>query len=58
LLSDDDLSKIVNNSILSSALGREPSSDLFTDLVLPEGLLDPQPLDCDDCGRIGRDGGT
>jgi hypothetical protein len=52
LLSDDDLSKIVNNSVLSSALGKEPSSDLFTKLVLPEGLLDPQPLDCEQCGRI------
>lgn len=51
LLSDDDLSKIVNNSVLSSALGKEPSSDLFTKLILPEGLLDPQPLDCDECGR-------
>jgi hypothetical protein len=52
LLSDDELSKVVNNSILSTALGRQPSSDLFTDLVLPDGLLNPEPLDADPSVRL------
>jgi hypothetical protein len=39
LLSDQDLATLISNSILSSAMGKEPSAKLFQNLVVPDDLL-------------------
>jgi hypothetical protein len=50
LLGDNELAQLINNSVLSSALGKqELSSKLFEGLLLPEDFLQP----CSQC--TGRD---
>jgi hypothetical protein len=39
LLSDGDLGRLVNNTIMANLLGKDPSSDLLSRLILPDGLL-------------------
>jgi len=39
-LSADEMSQVVNNTIVSAVLGREPSADLFDDLMAPEVVLE------------------
>jgi len=43
-LSDQEVATMVNNSILAAMLGRQPSDDLFNDLMVPEGLFDQSDL--------------
>jgi hypothetical protein len=40
LLNDTELAQLINNSVVAGALGKEPSSDLFAKLIIPEGLFD------------------
>lgn len=40
LLSDSELSMLISNSILASALGKQPSSDLLAKMILPDGFLE------------------
>jgi len=40
LLSDNELAQLINNSVLATALGNEPSSNLLTKLIVPDGLFD------------------
>jgi hypothetical protein len=40
VLTDQELSMLINNSILAAVLGGRPSSDLFDQFMLPDGLID------------------
>ncbi|HOB75012.1 MAG TPA: hypothetical protein PKG54_10840 [Phycisphaerae bacterium] len=40
VLSDEELSALINNSIVAAILGGEPSSNLFDQFMLPDGLID------------------
>jgi hypothetical protein len=40
LLSDTELAQVINNSVVATALGQEPSSNLFAKMIIPEGLFD------------------
>lgn len=48
LLNDDELAQLINNSLLASLLDKQPSSDLLSKLIIPEGLLNG---DCPACGE-------
>lgn len=45
LLGDDELARLINNSIMANMLGKAPSDDLIGKLIVPDGLLDPKPID-------------
>lgn len=40
VLSDEEMSSLVNNTILAAMLGGQPDSKLFDNLLIPNGLLD------------------
>lgn len=42
VLTDQELATLINNSIIAAVLGGTPSSKLFDELMLPEGLIDPK----------------
>ncbi|NLE60160.1 MAG: hypothetical protein GX616_17560 [Planctomycetes bacterium] len=52
LLNDDELAQMINNSLLASLLNKEPSSDLFSKVIIPDGLLDS---DCPACDKKPQD---
>jgi hypothetical protein len=52
ILSQDEITALVNSAVLSTVLSKNPQADPFGDLVLPEGLLGAMtdPPACENCG--------
>jgi hypothetical protein len=42
VLTDQEIATLINNTILAAMIGGRPTDNLFDDLILPEGLLDPE----------------
>ncbi len=53
ILSDQEIATLVNNSILSAMLGGQPGNDLFTELIMPAGLLDNGPFELSNTAVLG-----